>query len=298
MLESPGYGLLDNVTWLTPDPAGHWQGGIQYDADCPAGATTVSVCFPGITGDPGPKVPTWLQLTRGSRAFTVYDRVDCSPPGNGLSTDALDEMRADALMALSKSAPRNVERTFWRGNIDNAPGGGTVFPNLTTAAQTFDGTGRIIIQPAGTLITGGVDVVEGLGRLEAAIANCLRSVAWIHVPVILAASLSARGMLTVQNGKLYTYAGNRVIVGRGYDDTYGQGGAANAAGTTQMWATSPVFGLRSQPRAFTGVEILDRTTNTIKAIAEQTFLLGWQCCLIGITVTTGGLVSSGFGSAT
>lgn len=86
-----------------------------------------------------------------------------------------------------------------------------------------------------------------------------------------------------------TANGNRVIFGNGYPSNVGPNGVANTLGRTQMYATSPVFGLRSTPRVFGPVESLDRNVNTFKFIAEQTFLFGWQCCLTGVTVTSGGL---------
>lgn len=287
LLEYPGYGLLDNVTWLTPDGKGHWQAGMQYDADCPAADVTVSACHPSQPAEVTPKSTTWEHMTRGAQAFTVYDHYECSAPGRGLNLDALDQGRTKALWALAASAQRTAERVFWTGDLSPATTG-TIYPNLVTQDEVLDSSNRIVIQPSGSLITGGLDVVEGLGRLEDAMSDCYRGRAWIHVPVILVSSLAAKGLIVERSGKLYTWAGNRIIIGCGYADEVGPDGVANAAGVTQMWATSPVFGLKSSPRAFGPVESLDRTDNTLKYIAEQTYLLAWHCCLIGVTVTIGG----------
>lgn len=299
--ENPGYGLLDNVVWLTADPNGHWQGGIQYEANCPQAEVTIMSCFPGVTGDGAAiveKAATWEHLTRGARPFTLYDEWDCSPAGQGLTIDELANARDMALRALSQTAGTKAEYVFWTGDTNNPSHGGgpiVVYPHLNGATETFDPSGRILLQPEGDLITGGLDVVEGLGKLEEAIGDCYRGRAWIHVPSVLAPALFANYLCYERNGKLYTYSGNLVIIGRGYPASVGPGGVANAAGTTQMWATSPVFGLRATPRAFTTAESLDRSVNTLKSIAEQTYLLGWTCCLIGVTVTTGGMPAGDVG---
>lgn len=289
LLESPGYGLLENVTWIPGDGAGHWRGGIQYDADCYASSPTVSACFDGGPTEIADKAATWEHDTRGARAFTVFDEWDCPPVGRGLSLDDLNDARDKALRALSASAAFTVERVFWSGDVGNTPA--QVFPNLVTISATpvVTGTrGLITLQPAGTLITGGLDVVEGLGLLEEAVAECYHGRAWIHVPSVLLPALSAKNLCYERNGRLFTYAGNRIIVGRGYDSSVGPNGSANATGVTQMYATSPVFAIKDTPRAFGPVESLDRSVNTLKMIAEQTYLLGWHCCLIGVTVTMGG----------
>ncbi len=280
LLEAPGYGLFDNVTWLPGDPAGHWQGGIQWDADCYASSPTISACFDGGPAEIAAKAATWEHMTRGARAFTVFDQWDCAPVGRGLTENDLASGRDAALRALSASAPFTAERVFWTGAVGNSPA--IVYPNLTAISATPVVTGTrdlIVLQPAGVNITGTVDVVEGLGLLEEAVAECYHGQAWIHVPSILVPALSAQNLCYVRNGRLITYAGNRVIVGRGYQSD---------GATARMIATSPVFGIKSTPRAFGPVESFDRGVNTLEMIAEQNYLFGWHCCLIAVTVTTGG----------
>lgn len=296
LFEPSPYGLLDNVTWLNGDAAGHWRGGIQYDVDCPEADVTVSGCFPDVpNATANTKVATWEQDTRGSRAFTVFAQWDCSPPGNGLSLADLDAGRDRALKALAISAQFSVERAFWTGAVGNSPA--KLYPNLTTISATPVTSRGITIQPAGVAVTGTVDVVEGLGSLEKMAANCYRGRVWIHVPAVLLPSLAARNLCYERNGRLYTYAGNRVIVGSGYLDTFGVNGATNS-GVTQMYATSPVFALRDTPRSPSPKESFERGVNTVHFLAEQTYLLGWHCCLAGVTVTLGGLVSGAVSSAT
>ena len=172
------------------------------------------------------------------------------------------------------------------------------FPNLVSSGPNFDSTGRILLQPSATLITGTLDVVEGLDRLEEAFANCYPGKGWVHVPLGILSALCAQYLVYKENGRLYTWKGNRIIAGAGYSTAIGPNRTVNTTSITQMFMTSPVFGIKGAPEAWNPVEVFDRGVNTLKFIAEQTFLLGWTCCLIGVQVSTGGVITGSPGSAT
>lgn len=282
---NPPFDLLTAVNWLTGVDQ-HWLGGIQYDANCAEAAITTSPC---VSGSPDSsvltKAATFSHVVRGARPFTVYSEIDCSAPGGGWEND-----RDRAVVALTQAASTLVEQCFWNGQTGK---GAPVFPNLSTTGPLFDSTNRILLQPqAQPLITGSgniaLDVVEGIGRLESQIGLCYDGIAYIHVPSVLGPALAARAICYVDGGKLYTYNGNRVILGKGYTGG-GPDGAAAPTGAVWVRATSPVFGVRGSINVL-GDETaaFDRSVNTLKMIAEQTYLLGWKCCLAGVLITTGG----------
>lgn len=277
-----GFGLTSVIEWLTGGP--HWQGGIQYDVDCTEIAVTMMECISGAPAVNPTKSATWARLTRGARPFTLYGEADCSPADG----DWWETGRDRALTALSHAAPTGIERAFWTGQTNSAP----VLPNLTTTGPIYAGAANILLlQPAATLISGApLDVVEGLGRLEAALGTCYDGRGVIHVPEQLGPALAAQNLCYKEGTRLYTYEDNLVAIGRGYPGT-GPNGGAPPAGSMWMWATGPVFGIRGTPKTFDPVQMLDRSVNTYKVIAEQTFLVGWTCCLIGVLVTTGGEIA-------
>lgn len=285
----PQYGLLSAVNWLTPtDP--HWAGGIQYDVNCAEVNVTLSPCVSGAPVTGWAKVPTWDRATRGARAFTVYGEAECSPAGSDWWTAG----ESDSLRVLTQAGSTQVERTFWTGVGVGAPGGGSaprVFPNLTASGPIFDETNRIILQPSSVLATGvASDVIQGLGLLESLFTQCYDGYGVIHVPYRLGAPLAAAGLIRIERGQLYTLTGQRVVLGYGYPDTYGPNGTPVTVGASWIFMTSPIFGLRGTPRVTGPVDSLDRSVNTVKFIAEQTFLLAWECCLVGVqTSMTSGL---------
>lgn len=282
LYERAAYGLLDNITWVTP-PDGHWQAGIQWDTECTRTDVTISPCISGAPDVIASKAATWDGDTRGAIPFTVFGEADCSPAGS----DWWDRGQAAALRALSNSGPISVENTFWTGRSANAPV--VVLPNLTTVGPIrteFNQT--LLLQPAATIITGTLDVVEGLQRLEGAFVGCYDGEAWVHIPLGVVEAFCARDLIQEKNGRLYTWGGNRVIVGRGYPTNVGPGGVTPTAGTTFIFMTSPVFGIRGAPRSFSPTESLNRNINTVKFIAEQNYVLGWHCCIMGAQVTLGG----------
>lgn len=279
LFSSEGYGLASVMEWITPTDS-HWLGGVQYDVDCTEVAITMMECISGAPSPNPTKSATWSQLTRGSRPFTLYDEVDCSPADG----DWWKTGQATALRGLANSAPTGIERALWNGATNSAP----VFPNLTTIGPIFDSSNRILLQPAATIISGTpLDLVEGLGRLEKALGDCYDGWGVIHVPTQLGPALGARALCYREGSRLYTYNGNRVAIGKGYSGT-GPGNTVQPAGSQFIYATGPVFGIRGAPRVMDPVQSFDRSVNTLKMIAEQTFLLGWTCCLAGVLVTTGG----------
>lgn len=282
LFTSPGLGLFDNVTWLTPTNK-HWGLGIQWEAICPYSDVTITPCISGAPAVLTSKASTMNRLFRGANSFTVYDEIDCSP-----DRSFWDEARNDALTALANSAPITAEAVFWSGVASD---GVPVYPNLTTRGIIRDSTNRIILQPSITQVTGtgGLDVVEGLDRLESTFSACYPGVGWLHVPEGIVSALYAEHLIDWKNGKLYTCAGNLVIIGKGYPTNIGPGGTAPTAGTAYMTMTSPVFGIRGPASAVADpVQSMDRSVDTLKMIAEQTFLFGWHCCAVTVQITLGG----------
>jgi hypothetical protein len=264
----------------------HWRNGVNYEELCAAADTTYDDCF-AVSGTGGAaaalppvKEPTAGYNTRGATAFTVYADVDCSVPG------FWDRAQLAIAETLARSEEHSVERAFWTGQ---AAGAEVVFPHLAADAavtETRGGPHTYTLQTAATTVSGGpFDIVEGLGRLEAALAECYEGRGVIHVPIALAAAM-ADAMLLVRDGNRYrTPAGNLIVIGGGYPGTSPAG--ASSADSLYMYATGAMFIYRSDIFTTPPVSAVDRAVNTQEMIAERTYLLGWECCHLAVEISLG-----------
>jgi hypothetical protein len=131
-----------------------------------------------------------------------------------------------------------------------------------------------------------LDPIEGLGILERQLADCYDGVGVIHLPVELLGALNTHNLIERHGAQLRTTAGNLVALGAGYPGTGPSG--QTTSGALWVYATGAVFAYRSDIRSFPKDQSFDRDINTVKAVAERTYLLGWDCCHFGVPITTAG----------
>lgn len=272
----------------------HWRMGVTYDVWCPAAGTTYDPCVAvsgvsgvGAVGLPPVKAATTTYSRRDATPFTVVEEIDCSAPAFYQSAQAL------ATDALTRSEMRQVERAFATGLV-----GGQVaaFPHLAASIQ-LNQDGSMLQSAATTLTATPVDVVEAFARLESALASCYDGVGVIHIPVAVLEIAAANALLERSGPQLRTAGGQLVAVGAGYPGT-APDGITPAAGVVWIYATGAMFGYRSEIFVHDPVQALDRNVNTVKMIAERTYLLGWDCCHFAVPVSLGGVVSGTFNAAT
>lgn len=290
------YGLLTTLTDAMRETTDlHWQIGVNYDSVCANGGTTYDDCYAvsgtGVApvGLPPTKAATTAITHRGATPFTVYAEVDCSAPDFWYRAN---EVVGDA---LTQSEQWQVERAIWTGL---AGGQLVVFPHLSANAEIIDSNG-ITLQTSTTTVSGGAlgpfDVVEALGVIESELANCYDGVGVIHVPRVLLPAFASEGLIK-KDGSIYrTVGGNIIVFGAGYTGSSPSGVVPPSS--VWIYATGAMFVYRSdaqvlpiQPeRGSSGS--FDRMNNTIRAIAERTYVIGWDCCQIGVNVSTGGIIT-------
>ncbi len=278
------FGLLSVVQPRYDEPDVHWRNGVTWQSICGLGFTTYDdFC---ITGAP-PKSANVNTTISGAQPFTPFVEVDCSPVGY-----SQEEQRARAVDALTRGESWQVENAFWTGSV--AASGNHLYPHLAASSSVTDnGTiPTITLQCAAATVTGSVvqDVVEGIGRLEAALGNCLNGQGVLHVPLILGEQLFRAGIAKVDGAQIRTQAGNLVALGAGYPGTGPDGTSISNA--VWVYITGPVFAYRSGPETFNFRESLDRDNNTLRTIVERTYVLGFDCCcLYALPISVGGIVT-------
>lgn len=271
------YGLWDTVQQPSGDGP-HWQQGINWIERCPVGDSTYDECL-SVTGvgappEPPTKTANVDQSTRGALPFTVYAEFECAPVGLG-------EAESVASDALARVEQTQVETAFWTGTAGGQP---VVFPHLAADAEVLDGT--VVLQPVASPVVTGADVAHALGVLEQELADCYAGQGIIHVPRSVLPTLAAWNLIVERDGRLYTTAGNLVVAGTGYTGS-GPNGTAPAAGTAWIYATGAAWGYRSDPYVTRLRDSLDRTSNTLRMLAERTYLIGFECCLLAAHIVLG-----------
>lgn len=273
------YGLWD-ATQVRSADSPHWQNGVTWVERCPDGGTTYDECL-AVTGTGGPppeppaKADNVDQTFRGATPFTVVAEFDCSPVG-------LRDAETVASDALARVEQQQVEAAFWTGSAGAQT---VVFPHLAADTEVLDAQ-DIVLQTAASPAVTGADAAQALGELEADLATCYAGQGIIHVPRVALPTLAAWNLVEERDGRLYTTAGNLVVVGGGYTGS-GPDGAAPADGTAWIYATGAVFGYRGDVQVRSPRESIDRSANTMRMIAERTYVLGFECCLLAAHIVLG-----------
>lgn len=296
IVDGPAFTPLPYSLWEVvqqrPATDPHWQNGVTWQEWCPQVPDTMYDECISVTGTgsppPFPTLPSGgnvVSRNRGATPFTLEAEFDCSPVGQ----DLLQDRAGDALQRLEDYT---VENAFWTGLAGGQP---VVWPHLAANAQVLDKDSIILQSAAGMVVTGtGVDVTDALGRLEAQLAVCYGGQGVIHIPALALPTFVAWTLVHMGTeatpgedvGKLYTTKGNLVVPGGGYTGS-GPDGTAAAAGSAWIYATGAVFGYRSDIVSWRMPETFDRAKNTVKAIAQRTYVLGYECCLLAAQIAIG-----------
>ena len=276
------YGLF-SVAAQQPGTDPHWQMGITYEPLCTDNpGVFLNPCIsPTITGAAVTKGNTAVRNIRGALPFTVTTQIDCGVVGH---YDTVEQDTAELLRRNEESA---VENILWTGVVANTPQ--MVYPHLASNVTVIDGL-ETLQSPVVTGASG--TITQVLGTLETQLALCYGGQGVIHMTY--AAAEAAAANLLIQRvpvgpgGRpaLQTVAGgNWVVVGSGYTGS-SPANVAPAANTSWIYATGAVFYYRGDIKTTSRPsEAVVRSINDLIYIAERTYVVAWDCCLIGALAT-------------
>ncbi|QDP45517.1 hypothetical protein SEA_FUZZBUSTER_33 [Microbacterium phage FuzzBuster] len=185
--------------------------------------------------------------------FTVYGHWTCTPIGN--SQEIATQRATDHLTTREEA---RVEQAIWTGDLGNVPS----------------------FRQATSLGAGAVSIRRGIAALEQVIAVEYGSQGVIHVTREVALLGLEERVFETKGGRLFTMLGTPVVAGTGYDGSGPTGSAAPATGQSWAYVTPAIFGYRSEIFYPSSVpyDLLDRAQNNLYAVAERTYLIGWDEC--------------------
>lgn len=272
------YGLLSGVD-IRPDGEAYWRLGATWQDMCPTGGSTLETCYPSspaVTGTSFAKTANATRSNWGATPFTIYAEIDCSAPA------FWDDKEAYVRAAFERVEQYQLERIFWTGTVAGVAN--AALPHLASNTAIIESSlgYSTTLQLAATQVTHvNPSPAEAVGEVERTLADCLLGNAGvIHIPNEMASVMGSQGLLVRDGPRLRTYNGNLVVIGNGYPGT-GPDGSAPATGHSWIYGTGPIFLYRSDITVLMeNNSSLVRTNNTVKAIAERTYLLGYDCCLV------------------
>lgn len=231
-----------------------WENGVIFEAlTCAsAGGRGAPDCDPEVDVAGLPKDLTGGNGPEGDASpFTVYGHHTCSPIG---STFARAQDLANQHLQVREEA--RVEQALWTGDLGNVP-------NLSGANGD-----------AAPVNLGTLSLWRAVSLLEQELAVRYGSLGVIHMSRENASRLMKEGDLVRQGGRLFTALGTPIVAGTGY-------------ASDRIVGTPALFGYRGDVFASSNRpgDLLDRGNNDLYAIAERTYLVGFdECALLEVTV--------------
>lgn len=231
-----------------------WENGVVFEAlTCATtGGRGAPDCDPEVDVAGLPKVLEGGNGPLGEASpFTVYGHHTCSPIG---STFARAQELANQHLQVREEA--RVEQALWTGDLGNVP--------------NFAGANDY----AAPVNLGTLTLWRAVSLLEQEIAARYGSLGVIHMSRENASRLMKEGDLVRQGGRLFTALGTPVVAGTGY-------ASDRIVGTPALFGyRGDVFSSSNRPG-----DLLDRGTNDLYAIAERTYLVGFdECAVLEVTV--------------
>lgn len=262
------YGLF-SIAALAEAGNGKWQQGIEWEPEVcgPAGVYACPTCTQNNTATESAKSYVDGPGSDFAAPFTVYGSFSCSPQGNW------DRAEDRARELLANGGERAVELAIANGASH-------------TSKALQDSTSVNVTPTPGTPVT----IEQGFAILEAYIGlngNGLGAIVANRREVLLA---NQTGEIIVVNGaQLQTFLGTPVAAVSGYSGLTGPNNVAAGAG--EAW----LFALGSRPRIMRSdvfltssrESSLDTRFDNLNVLAEQTYVVGWDCFTAGILVYNG-----------
>ena len=260
--EGPGaevqpYGLFRVANGPVDLPEKAIVGGLEFETpycDLPDGYAIA--CAPGSKA--GSLVGGWT--TVNGDPFSVLAGSVC---GFGTNASSPERTREVVLAKLDGGEQRRVEDIFSRGTVGQA---------------------RSLALGGATALAASANMVIAFGALEGAFGAVYGLPGTIHVPLVASAMVKAMHLVEQDRAGIWrTVSGHSVSFGN-YAGL-APGGAAPAAGHTNIYITAPVTVWRN-PKVFLSPwdTSVDKPANQIRRFAEREYVVTYECAAFATDV--------------
>ncbi len=252
------YGLFAAANGPSPFPEEHAREfGMRYDMlGCGDAHGYEIICDPSELAEKDFDPNT---AERPVLPFITYASLECGPLGYGA-----EYLTRKTIRRLVANEQEIVEQALWAGGFGNAPA-------LEDAATADLGAAA--------------DIVEGISILEEWASENYGYVPVIHAESRVAAYAAEAHQVDRRAPRLYTPLGSIWSFGGGYPGT-GPAGEVPVAGNTWLFITGQVYLWRNAEIFVPPVlEVMNRTTNTMRVLAEREWAVSYDCVAAAVEVT-------------
>ena len=240
------HGLFSASALVDPADQREFHVGVQWEpnlVDSPAPFTTTAASDPDR---PPKRLPEGVAVAQAGPVIRLYTGLQADLVGR---EDHVERARA----RLGLIEQQSLENYAWTGEPGNKP--------------------RLADPATPVLGTSAVPLAHGIGLLEEWISDRTGVLGAIWAPRWLAGVMAERSLVRPDSQRMVAPLGDPVIFA--HTSGVGPSGAAPAAGTAWLYATGPVMVRRSAVVGPRLEQAHDRTQNTVFAIVERFYTVGW-----------------------
>lgn len=210
--------------------------------------------------------------TDGCGAIGItYGKCNVESPVDLLANVGCDTTYAKSFTVYARSALSMAGATLAE---KNAQARAALLAGEQFAAEATLWADMIAATPEANVTAG--KAIDGFAIAEAQLAARYNGTGVLHVGRY--GATLAHELLFTSGGRLATKLGTTVVAGGGYDvlpDSQGD--------VFKVFATGALTVMRSE--VFDVGEHFDRNTNSVSAVVERTYVIGYDCTLVEVTVT-------------
>jgi hypothetical protein len=251
------YGLFSAAAVVDPADQREFHGGVQWEPVCVDAPAPTTPAAPSDPDRPEKALPDGVSYAHAG-VIRLYAGLTDRSVGR-------DDLLERARQTLGLVEQQSLEHYAWTGESGTTP----FLADPDTPVLAGSDTAPVALE-------------TGVGLLEAFITDRTGVLGALWAPRWTAGWLTSKGLAQPENPRLVAPLGNPIVFAQ--TTGVGPGGAAPGDGQVWLYATGPVMVRRSAVVLPRLAEALDRSSNSVFAVAERFYTVGWSCAVAAVKV--------------